>query len=165
MSTPAGGPEDVSPVAPLRVLFVCSTGGHLAQLAPLLPWARRQERLWVTFDKEDARSVLAGETVCWAFHPTTRNVPNLLRNTWLAWKVLRRYRPQVVISTGAGVAIPFFLLARPFRARTVFVEVYDRIDSPTVTGRAVQRFCDILALQWDEQLRQYPGGTVVGRLM
>ena len=37
-------------------------------------------RVWVTFDKSDARSLLAGEQVVHAYGPTNRNIPNLLRN-------------------------------------------------------------------------------------
>ena len=45
---------------------------------------RLRPRLWVTFDKPDARALLAGERVVHAYGPTNRNVPNLLRNLRLA---------------------------------------------------------------------------------
>ena len=119
----------------MRVLLVCSSGGHLIQLHNLKPWWERHDRLWVTFEKLDGKSLLAGERVAWAHHPTTRNLPNLVRNLALAWRLLRSYRPDVVVSSGAGVAFPFFLVARLLRQKTVYVEVYDRIDSATMTGR------------------------------
>lgn len=147
------------------MLLVCSSGGHLAQLYRLRPWWQEHERTWVTFRKPDAESVLADERVVWAFHPTTRNVGNLLRNLVLAWKVLRAERPDVVVSDGAGVAVPFFLLAKLVRARTVYLEVYDRIDSPTVTGRLCYPLSDVFLLQWEEQRAYYPRGVVVGRLL
>ena len=34
----------------MKILFVCSSGGHLAQLYRLRPWWEGQERAWVTFD-------------------------------------------------------------------------------------------------------------------
>ena len=73
--------------------------------------------------------------MAWAYHPTTRNIPNMLRNLRLAWRLIRQHRPSVVVSSGAGVAFPFFVIARLHRARTIYIEVYDRIDSPTLTGR------------------------------
>lgn len=148
-----------------RVLIVCSTGGHLAQMWRLRPWWAHRERAWVTFDKPDARALLAGERVYWGHHPTTRNAPNLVRNTALAWRVLAKERPELVVSSGAGVAVPFFLLARRFGATTAYYEVYDRIDSPTMTGRLCYRFCDVFALQWEEQRASYPKGIVVGPLL
>ena len=54
---------------PHRVLLVCSSGGHLAQLLRLAPWWKTHERIWVTFRKPDAESLLDGERVWWAFHP------------------------------------------------------------------------------------------------
>jgi UDP-N-acetylglucosamine:LPS N-acetylglucosamine transferase len=148
-----------------RVMLVCSSGGHLVQLHTLKPWWQRHDRLWVTFEKLDSESLLAGERVAWAHHPTTRNLRNLARNLGLAWRLLREFRPDVVVSSGAGVAFPFFLLARVLGHRTVYVEVYDRIDTATVTGRLCYPLSDLFLLQWQEQRRNYPKGVVIGSLL
>jgi UDP-N-acetylglucosamine:LPS N-acetylglucosamine transferase len=148
-----------------RVLLVCSSGGHLYQLLMLEPWWRDIARLWVTFPTEDARSRLAGEQSVWAHHPTTRNVPNLLRNFALAVSVVRAWRPDLVVSTGAGVAFPFFVAAKLLRVPCVYVEVYDRIDAPTLTGRLCYPLADRFLLQWPEQRRFYARGQVIGPLM
>jgi nitroreductase len=147
---------------PLDLLLVCSSGGHLAQLTALEPWSRQHRRHWVCFDTPDAVSILREEDVTWAHHPTTRNVVNLLRNVGLAWRLLRGRRPDVVLSTGAGVAVPFFLMAKLMRIPTVYLEVYDRMDSPTLTGRLCRPFTDAMLVQWDEQRSLYRGADVVG---
>lgn len=144
---------------------MCSAGGHLAQLYRLESWWRAHRRTWVTFRKADAESVLDGEDVVWAFHPTTRNIGNLLRNTVLAYKVLRQDRPDVIVSDGAGLAVPFFVLGRLLGCRTVYIEVFDRIDSATLTGRMVRRFSNLFCVQWPEQQSFYPGSVVVGPLL
>lgn len=149
----------------LRLLLVSSTGGHLAQLLAMRPWWRQHRRVWVTHDKADAVSLLSDEKVIWAHHPTTRNIPNLMRNLGLAIRVIRRTRPDVVVSTGAGVAVPFFVAARLFRVATCFIETYDRIDSRSMTARLVRPFTDMLLLQWEEQRELYPEGIVVGPLL
>ena len=46
----------------LKVCLVGSSGGHLAHLHMLEPFWKDKNRFWVTFDKEDARSVLEGES-------------------------------------------------------------------------------------------------------
>ena len=147
------------------MLFVCSSGGHLAQLHRLRPWWQDHECAWVTFEKPDATSLLAGEQVWWAHHPTTRNLKNLARNLQLARTVLDRYRPDVVVSNGAGVALPFFALARRRQIRTAYLEVYDRIDSPTLTGRLCRPFTDLFCVQWPEQQQFYDGSVVVGPIL
>lgn len=154
-------PESAAP----RVLLVGSSGGHLAQLLALEPWWAAYRRMWVTFRTPDAMSLLSDEVVGWAYHPTTRNIPNLLRNSWLSARVLLRFRPRVVVSTGAGVALPFFVFARVLRIPTVYIEVYDRIDSPTLTGRLCRPFTSLFLVQWEEQRRFYPDAVVVGGLL
>jgi len=149
----------------MKVMFVCSSGGHLLQLYQLRGWWQDHDRVWVTFETPDAVSLLAGETVRWAFYPTTRNLRNLGRNAVLAARLLRRHRPDVIVSSGAGVAFPFFLLGRLSKAKTVYVEVYDRIDLPTLTGRLCHPLSDLFLLQWVEQKRFYPRGQLIGRLL
>jgi beta-1,4-N-acetylglucosaminyltransferase len=149
----------------VKLLLVCSSGGHLLLLHQLRPWWERHDRSWVTFDKTDARSLLDGERLDWAHHPTQRNIPNLLRNLRLAWRVLRRERPDVLVSTGAGVAFPFFVLAKPLGIKTVYVEAYERMDRASLTGRLCYPICDLMVLQWEEQRRFYPRGELVGALL
>ena len=152
-------------VLPGTVLLVGSSGGHLAQLLSVAPLWDAQRRSYVTFDTQDAVSLLGDESVTWAHHPTTRNVRNLVRNSVLAVRELRRRRPDVVVSTGAAVAFPFFLAARVMRIPTVYVEVYDRIDSPTLTGRLCRPLATLFCVQWSEQTVFYKGSQLVGSLM
>lgn len=149
----------------MKVLFVCSSGGHLAQLYRLRPWWQRHDRVWVTFPGAQAESLLRGERVMPAHYPTTRNIPNALRNLRLAVRVLRSERPDLVVSDGAGVAFPFFVIARAFGVRTVYLEVYDRISRSTLTGRLCYPFTDLFLLQWQEQKANYPRGEVIGCLL
>ncbi|MEV4121462.1 UDP-N-acetylglucosamine--LPS N-acetylglucosamine transferase [Micromonospora sp. NPDC049645] len=150
---------------PPVLLLVGSSGGHLAQLLALRPWYESRRRCWVTFDTPEAVSLLDGEDLVPAHHPTTRNVPNLFRNAMLAWRVLRERRVEAVVTTGAGVAVPFVVLARLRRIPTVYIEVYDRIDTPTLTARLCRPFLSAMLVQWDEQRRHYPEATVVGTLL
>lgn len=147
------------------VLMVCSTGGHLLQLLRLKPWWQRMKRTWVTFDKQDGRSFLKDEQVVWAHHPTTRNLFNAARNLLLAFRLLRRQRPELVISNGAGVAFPFFIAARLMGIKTAYVEVCDRIDSASLTGRMCYPLSDLFFIQCEEQRAFYPRAIMIGRLL
>ena len=149
-----------------RILLVGSSGGHLTQLAALAPWWSQHTRAWVTFDTPDAVARLADEPdVTWAHHPTTRNLKNLARNTLLARTTMARFRPTVVISTGAGVALPFLALARKQGVLTVYCEVYDRVESATLTGRLSRPFTDLMLVQWQEQAGLYRDSLVIGPVL
>jgi UDP-N-acetylglucosamine:LPS N-acetylglucosamine transferase len=113
----------------------------------------------------DSESLLSDERVYWAHHPTTRNAVNAVRNLFLAFRVLRAERPSILVSDGAGVAFPFFVAAKALGIKTVYVEVYDRLDSATLTGRLCRPIADRVLLQWEEQLEYYPDGQVIGPLL
>jgi UDP-N-acetylglucosamine:LPS N-acetylglucosamine transferase len=149
----------------LQIMFVASNGGHLGQLMALQDWWSARDRSWVCIDKPDARSQLNGERTVWAHWPTTRNVPNLVKNFFLAIGTLRRERPDVLVSTGAAVAYPFFIVARLMRIPTVYIEVYDRLDSRTLTGRLCRPVSTRFLVQWPRQQELYRESVVVGPLL
>lgn len=146
----------------MKILIACSSGGHLTQALALRDWWSKHERCWATFPVEDARSRLSDERVYEIHYPTVRNLPNLLRNFVLARRVLRRERPDIVFSTGAAIALPFFSQARFFGARTAYLEPVDRIATPGLSGRLVYPFTDRFLVQWESLRGAYPGSEVVG---
>jgi UDP-N-acetylglucosamine:LPS N-acetylglucosamine transferase len=146
------------------VLLVCSAGGHLLQMLALERAWNRYSRVWVTFDKSDSRSLLRGEQVLYAHWPTNRSVKNLLRNLVLAWRILRRVRPQVVLTTGAGVAVPFAWLARLRGAHVVYVESFTRIEGPSLSCRLIKPVAHRIYAQWPELVDVLPGARYAGNV-
>jgi beta-1,4-N-acetylglucosaminyltransferase len=132
----------------MKLMLIASSGGHLTQLLELRSFWGKYERVWVTFEKPDAVNALKDEAVVWAYHPTNRNIYNLFRNTLLAIKTIRACKPDVIISTGAGVAIPFFFLGKLLGIRLIFIEVFDRVSTPSITGRIVEPLVDKMLVQW-----------------
>jgi beta-1,4-N-acetylglucosaminyltransferase len=159
----AGGLGGV--VAPTQVLLVASSGGHLLELLELADEYAPQSRQWVTFDKPDARVLLAGEEVTFAYSPTNRHIGNLIRNAFLALRVVLRTRPRAVITTGAGVAVPFLYAARALGHRAIYVESLARIDELSLTGRLVYPIVTHLFVQWPELARRYRRGRYVGAIL
>ncbi|MCP5049284.1 MAG: UDP-N-acetylglucosamine--LPS N-acetylglucosamine transferase [bacterium] len=149
----------------MKLGMICSSGGHLLLLYLLKDFWGQYDRFWVTFNKEDAVSLLENERTYWAYFPTNRNIFNLARNFFVSLKVLFKEKPDIIISTGAGVAIPFFYLGKLMRKKLVFIEAYERIDNPSLTGRLVYPITDVFILQWEEQKKFYPKGEVLGQLL
>lgn len=148
----------------MKVCLVGSSGGHLTHLYMLKKFWQNKERFWVTFDKQDARSLLKDEKVYPCYFPTNRNFKNLTRNFFLAIKVLRKERPDVIISSGAAVAVPFFYIGKLLGAKVVYVEVFDRIDKPTMTGKLVYPIADVFVVQWEEMKKVYPKAVNLGSI-
>ena len=169
-SSPNGSPTAPQAPASADVLLVCSTGGHLLQLLALREAWEGFSRIWVTFDKSDARSLLAGENVVFARGPTNRNfgllaVRNQLRNGLIAVRLLRAMRPKVVLTTGAGVAVPFAWLGRLLGARVVFVESLTRIERPSLSCRLIAPVATRIYAQWPELTRAVPRARYLGSVV
>lgn len=148
-----------------KICIPTSSGGHLTHMLLLKPiWEKSNDRFWVTFDKEDANSALLEEHVYHCYFPTNRNIQNLIRNSLLALKVLHKERPDLIISSGAAIAFPFFVFGKLFGAKTVYIEVFDRVDKPTLTGKLVRHFSDLFIVQWAEMESVYPGSINLGSI-
>jgi UDP-N-acetylglucosamine:LPS N-acetylglucosamine transferase len=147
------------------VLLVCSSGGHLLQLLALRDVWEPYQRHWVTSDRSDARSLLKDEPVTYAYWPTSRNVKNLLRNAMVAWGLVRRRRPIVILTTGAATAVPFAWIGRLHGARVVYVESLTRIERPSLSLRLISPVASRLYVQWPELVRAVPKGRYVGSVL
>ena len=148
-----------------ELLLVCSTGGHLLQLVALREAWDGFSLVWVTFDRGDSRTLLADEEVVIAYSPTNRNVKNLVRNLLLAVRVVRRTRPRAVVTTGAGVAVPFAWIGRLFGARVVYVESVTRIEAPSLSCRLIRPVASRVYVQWPELLESLPQARYSGSVL
>jgi UDP-N-acetylglucosamine:LPS N-acetylglucosamine transferase len=159
--TPRSEPLTGAPSVDL--LLVCSSGGHLLQLLALQPSWESFTRVWVTFDKSDARSLLADEWVVFAHGPTNRSIKNLIRNLRVAWRVVRSARPQVILTTGAGVAVPFAWIGRLHGVHVAYVESFTRMDRPSLSARLIAPVAERVYVQWPELVPRLRGARYVGQ--
>jgi UDP-N-acetylglucosamine:LPS N-acetylglucosamine transferase len=148
----------------MKICLVGSSGGHLTHLYMLKSFWQDKERFWVTFNKDDAKSLLKDEKIISCYYPTNRSLKALLINTRLAWKTIRKEKPDVIISSGAAVAVPFFYIGKLFGARLIYIEVYDRIDKSTMTGKMVYPITDKFIVQWEEMKKIYKKAINLGSI-
>jgi beta-1,4-N-acetylglucosaminyltransferase len=149
----------------MRILLVCSPGGHLLQMLSLeRAWRNGFVRSWVTLPGPDVDHLLSGEDVVLANGPTNRSLKNLLWNLPLAWRTIRKQDPDVILSTGAALAVPFFLLGKLLGRRLVYVESLTRVEELSLSGRLVYPLADTFFVQWPEAARRtrlrYEGSVI-----
>jgi UDP-N-acetylglucosamine transferase subunit ALG13 len=126
----------------LTTLLVTSVGGHLTELQHLVPRLEGidEDRLWITFDTPQSRSVLAGESVIYLDYAGPRDAKTLLRHTCVAQRLFRGRHPfSTVVSTGSGIALSFLPLARVRGAWCRYIESATRSVGPSLTGRLLAR--------------------------
>ena len=130
----------------------------------LKPFWENKDRFWVTFDKEDARSLLGEEVFYPLYFPSNRSLKALVINTWRALKIIPKERPDLIITSGAAGAVPFFYVGKLFGAKTIYIEVFDRIDAPTISGKLCYPVTDKFIVEWDEMLNVYPKAENLGSI-
>jgi len=145
-----------------RTCLAYSPGGHYAELVRALEGIAFTDCFHVTYRSEHAP---AGDDVrvyhlC---HPR-RNLLRLLVNVVQALGVVLRERPQLVVSTGADVALATLIWARLFGARVVFIETGGTIE-PSLTGRLVYPFCHLFIVQWPQKLARFPRAVLADGLL
>jgi UDP-N-acetylglucosamine transferase subunit ALG13 len=124
-------------MAGCRTLFVASTGGHLEELL------RLQSRLrptatdvhWATADTDQSRELLAGETVHWMPMVPPKDWAGAAGCLVQASRVVGESEAERVVSTGAALALPFFVAARLRGRECHYVESAARSMGPSLTGR------------------------------
>jgi beta-1,4-N-acetylglucosaminyltransferase len=149
--------------SPLRIALVCSHGGHLSEMELLKPAFEGHRCFLVTY-RSPRTEALDGRHYL---------LPNIGTSPWrllgafarAAW-VLARERPDVVLSTGSEIAIPFLWLGRLLGARTAYVESCCRVTAPSRTGPLVYPVSDLFLVQWPTLLERYgPRAQYLGGLM
>jgi UDP-N-acetylglucosamine:LPS N-acetylglucosamine transferase len=87
-------------------------------------------------------------------------------NLWEAFRVLREEMPDVILSTGAGPAVPFAVAGRIlFGMRVIFVETITRIKKPSLTGRLMYWLAHDFFYQWETLRPFFPNGRYGGPLV
>ena len=148
----------------IKVCLVGSSGGHLDHLYLLKPFWENKDHFWATFDKEDTRTMLAGEKVYPVYFPSNRSIKALIINTVRAVKILRKERPDLIISSGAAPAVPFFYIGRLMGIKTIYIEAYDRINKASLSGKLCYRVSDVFIVQWEQMKEIFPKAVYLGSI-
>lgn len=148
-----------------KIALVCSSGGHLFEMYCIRRFWQTKDRFWISFPTDDAKTLLNNEDVFWAYFPTNRNIVNLVRNLFLAFRLLRKNKPDVIISTGAGVAVPFIIMGRLLKIKSIYLESIARNQQLSLSAYLIYPFVDKLLVQWPELAGKYRKAEYRGRII
>ena len=135
----------------MKIAVICSHGGHLTEILHLKEAFQGHETFFVTYDSIRTQALEYKYLV-----PMIGKNPILMVYVFLStFRILRKEKPEIVVSTGAEIAIPAFYLAKLLGIRTIFIESWTRVRKPTETGRIVYPVADVFLVQWKRLLSQY----------
>jgi hypothetical protein len=148
----------------LRVCVACSPGGHMVQVRELAAVYEKFDYFYFMFSGGVADEMKK--------HTHIRTIPDIIRYnplTWITGAVSSLYiatveRPDVVITTGAGVVVFFCIFAKLLGAKLIFLESLAKVKRPSVTARLLYPFTDLFLVQWPGLLEFFPKAKYLGRL-
>jgi len=140
----------------MKLLLVCNPGGHFSTMIGLKKFWSAYPREWATYHNFDTDQIPTSETVYWVVMQEARMYLRAFINFINAFFILHKSRPDLVISTGAGLAVPFILASKILGIKTVFIESCSRSKGLSLSGRVVYYLADDFYVQWPECLELYP---------
>jgi hypothetical protein len=147
-----------------RVLLVSSSGGVLLDLLALEPWWSRHDPCWLAVRAADTEAALAGRRVHWVAEQSARRPLGVLAAALRAGRLLRRERPDVIVSAGSGVAVGVFLAASVLRIPALWLETLNLVGAPGLAGRVCTRLAAAVLVQRPSLAPSRPRAVVLGEL-
>jgi beta-1,4-N-acetylglucosaminyltransferase len=144
-----------------KICVVSSCGGHLTEVRALRPVYERHDHFYVLNERVQLPEDMEGKT---HFIRHSERDWLFLVNLWEAWRILRKERPRLILSTGAGLAVPFALVGKLFRIPVIFVEISAQVIEPSLTGRIMYYLANRFFYQWKGLERHFPKATYGGLL-
>ena len=146
------------------VALVASTGGHLAELIEVARHYRQaQPRLWLVPESLQSESLLRGQNIVHISDVPPRDAIALARAATQTIGILRKHRPNSVVSTGAGIALGVLPIAAAGGVAAHYVESAARIHEPSLTGKllastpGVRTWHQSRSARWREGRWRYAG--------
>ena len=99
-----------------------------------------------------------------AYYPSNRSLKALVINTYRALKILKKEKPDLIISAGAAPAVPFFFLAKCKGIKTIYIEPFDRVQKPSLTGKLCYKVADVFIVQWEQMKKIFPKAVCLGSI-
>lgn len=148
----------------MKLCLVSGAGGHFSEMLKLQPVFRRREHYFVSSGRVDVASRLRG-TKYYTIEPPYRSPLRLIRNLFQSARIFFKEKPDVIITTGAGIAWGTCMLAWCFRRPVIHVECSAQVEQPSLFGRLIAPFTRLTVVQWPDLLEPYGHKAVHARLL
>jgi UDP-N-acetylglucosamine:LPS N-acetylglucosamine transferase len=157
----------------MKMLVVLGEGGHTKEIITLVDMLGDDIAygyIVVEDDEVSASKIRRAGPVFYVRRPRDkehhllRDVAKTLHSGWQAWRILRRFRPDAVLTSGPSVAVPACAFARLMGIKVIFVETGSRVTRLSLTGRIMYPVASLFIVQWPSLQQRHPKAVYAGRL-
>jgi len=144
-----------------KILFVSSAGGHFNELMQLKPLMEKHDSIIVS------EKINNNHSLDYSLVYGTRS--NLIKylfvfsiNSIKALNIIRKEKPNMIISTGAHSCVPFFFIGKLFKIKLIYIESYAKVNSPSLTYKIIKSKANKVIVQHKDMTKVYEEATYLG---
>ena len=136
----------------MKICLVCSYGGHLTEILKLMDAFEGHETFFITCKVPRTQNLKKRK---YYIPILGKNPIKFIYSMPFIIRILNKEKPNLIVSTGAGIAIPVFYIAKLFNIKTLYIESWSRVNNPSITGKVVYPITNIFLVQWKQLLNEY----------
>ena len=144
-----------------KICLACSAGGHLRELQLAIGNIPKDYHCyWLTLKTTSTKAFMKDKEHVFLtnFQPAKKwtLIVNCIQAIW--WVMVKR--PDVIITTGAGVTVPTVFFAKKLLGtKVIFVNSAADVTTPSRTPVWIEKYADMFLVQWEEMLKVFPHAT------
>lgn len=133
----------------MKILAVANAGGHFIQLLRLRP-ALEGHHIAYLSSLRNFSELVPDSTFYFVSDANRNSKIKLITNFFKVIKIVIRFRPDVVITTGAALGLMGLVAGRLCRAKTIWVDSIANAEQVSMSGKIASRFANRSYTQWVE---------------
>lgn len=150
----------------MKICFVASSGGHLEEINQLKGIAEKYDNFLVT-EQSEYQSIKLGEKKYFVRKTDRKEklfLIHFIKLFFQAAKILKKEKPDLIISTGALITYPFCLLGKFMKIKSIYIESFARVNTPSMTGKLMHPIANLFIVQSEELLQFFPNAVYGGSI-
>jgi len=151
----------------LKICIVSSAGGHLSEALKATD-GLDYERYYVTYYTDSLQRFAEDNRVYFITHPRhcffLLRILLFLKNSIESIFILLKENPDLIISTGADVAVATCIAGKLLGKKLIYIESGGYVTTKSLSGRLIYHFADLFIVQWEAGIKNFPGAIYGGPL-
>lgn len=149
-----------------KICLISSSGGHLEQIKQLKDVYKKYDCFYVV-TRTKATEAMKQKHYIVSDLVRKNKLVMVLRMTKMMFEqfaIFAKENPDVIVTTGAAVAIPMCLIGKMFHKKVIYIESFARMTTPNKTGKLIYKFADLFIIQWEALKKYYPNAVYGGSI-
>ena len=139
----------------MKICIACPLGGHLDEMLRLMDAFAGHDYFFVTYKSEVTQNIKDVYLINLPRETTLNLIVLAINITFKAITILRKEKPDIIVSAGGLLSVPFSYVGKFLGSNIVFIESAARITAPSRSGKIVYPIADVFFVQWEQLLKKY----------